>query len=318
MKITMVKISINKIEKQVKKHYLNIKAIPKFALFIILLMSNLSARAQERGFFFEISKDNKTAYIFGTTHGGGLLKLPLRPEVEAVLNQSKCIAKELGEYDSNATPASIIQLTSLPEGTVISDVLTPATTGKLKRFLEEYHYSPTFFEHAKPYAAADSLGFLKAKSSPSATWNAATQSLDNYLAERSRSKLIPLLGIETVKEQLDSKDSLTFPEQEAVLLEALESVENPGKVTQWLSSQFETGDIQALRESYIKKKSHIPLLNIAIDKYIFSRNKTQAERIDMMIHDGNECVFAVGALHLGGENGVVNLLNMLGYKVRQF
>jgi uncharacterized protein len=314
----MVKMVINQAVKQVRKRCQNnINALPKRFLFIILLVSNLTVMAQERGFFFEISKDNKTAYIFGTTHGVGFLKLPLRPEVEAVLNHSKCIAKELQPNDPT-TATSILPLLRLPEKTVLSEVLTPETTNRLRLFLEKYRYLPTVLEPFKPYVAADSLGFLKAKSSPSSTWGTATQSLDDYLVERSRSKQIPLFGIETVKEQLELKDSLTFAEQEAVLLEVLESVENSAEVNQWYSSQFEIGDIQALREGYIEKQSHIPSLGIAINKYIFSRNKTQAERINKMIDNGSECVFAVGALHLGGKNGVVNLLNRFGYKVRQF
>lgn len=49
----------------------------------------------------------------------------------------------------------------------------------------------------------------------------------------------------------------------------------------------------------------------------FSRNSTQAERIDKMVRNGSECVFSMGALHLGGDDGVIRLLKMRGYTARQ-
>jgi uncharacterized protein YbaP (TraB family) len=85
----------------------------------------------------------------------------------------------------------------------------------------------------------------------------------------------------------------------------------------WMARRFSIGDIDALRKEYQKKRSNIPAHGEALEKYIFSRNGTQAERIEEMVRNGSECVFAIGALHLGGDGGVISILKKRGYEVRQ-
>jgi uncharacterized protein YbaP (TraB family) len=51
------------------------------------------------------------------------------------------------------------------------------------------------------------------------------------------------------------------------------------------------------------------------DKLIVRRNRLMAERLQPYLQEGNVFV-AVGALHLPGEAGLLNLLQQRGYTVR--
>lgn len=119
-------------------------------------------------------------------------------------------------------------------------------------------------------------------------------------------------------EQFALNDSLTIPEQQALLIEALDSDESGGETDKWFAEQFRNGDIDALRERYLGRQSGIPEHGKAIAKMGLSRNGTQAARIDEMVRSGRACIFAIGALHLGGADGVVHLLKVRGYEVTQF
>ncbi|BCB27654.1 hypothetical protein SKTS_25400 [Sulfurimicrobium lacus] len=206
----------------------------------------------------------------------------------------------------------------LPEGKVLGDLLTPEMRDRLIKFLGKYHKPATELDRDKVWAAAAAVPFLAAMNTFPRNFGAASKSLDDYLAQRSLARKVPLLGIETVREQVAWEDSLTIVEQQAFLIEVLDSDENQGEAEQWLIRQFRKGDIDALREDYLDKRANIPAFGKAVEKFIFSRNETQAKRIDKMVRNGSECVFAVGAMHLGGEGGVIRLLRRHGYTIRQF
>ena len=54
------------------------------------------------------------------------------------------------------------------------------------------------------------------------------------------------------------------------------------------------------------------------DKFIWSRHDAMARKIEAWLIEGREHVFvAVGALHLAGPRGLVEILRKRGYVVRQ-
>jgi uncharacterized protein YbaP (TraB family) len=272
--------------------------------------------AEEKGFFFEITKNGNIAYVFGSSHAAGVLTFPLRPEIESVLNQAPCIAKELPQ-NAPATVASMKGSFLLPEGKVLGDQLKPEVRNKLNRFLEKYRYPASKLDRYKVWVAADTIPVLAAMSSSPRDFGSASKSLDIYLMERSFIKGVPMMGIETVIEQYMAKEHLTNAEQQAMLIEVLDADDNQKEAEQWMSHKFANGDIDALRDGYLDKNSHIPAHRKAFEEFVFSRNGRQAERIDEMVRNGSKCVFAIGALHLGGEDGVIRLLKMRGYAARQ-
>jgi uncharacterized protein len=293
-----------------------IKDVLRLCAVLSLVLISPQLLAEEKGFLFEIAKDGKTAYVFGSSHGVGVLTYPLKPEIESVLNQAPCIARELPQ-DARATVAAMIRSFLLPEDQVLGDLLAPEVRDRFKKFLEKYRYPATTLAPYKVWAAADTIPVLAAKAASPRDVGAASKSLDDYLAERSLRRKVPLLGIETVMEQVASKNSLTIAEQQALLIEALDVDDSRKEAEQWMVRQFTNGDIDALREDYLNKESNIPAHREAFERFVFSRNGTQAERIDEMIRNGSECVYAIGALHLGGDDGVIRLLRKRGYEVRQ-
>jgi uncharacterized protein YbaP (TraB family) len=54
------------------------------------------------------------------------------------------------------------------------------------------------------------------------------------------------------------------------------------------------------------------------EKFIWSRHEAMADKIEQWLMNGGERVFvAVGALHLAGPRGLVEMLAKRGYQVRQ-
>lgn len=292
------------------------KGTLRLCAFLPLVLVFPPLLAEEKGFFFEIEKYGKTAYVFGSSHASGVLTFPLRPEIESVLNQAPCIAKELPQ-NAPATVASIKGSFLLPDGKVLGDLLEPEVRNRLNRFLEKHRYPASKLDPYKVWVVSDAIPVLAAMSSSPRDLGSALKSADTYLVERALGRMIPMFGIETVIEQYTAKESLSIAEQQALLIEVLDTDENQKETEQWMAHQFRNGDIDALRNGYLNKQSNIPAHRKAVEKFIFSRNDTQAERIDEMVRSGRECVFGIGALHLGGGGGVIRLLKMRGYTARQ-
>lgn len=293
-----------------------IKKALRLCTFLSVVLVSPQLLAEEKGFFFEITKNGNTAYVFGSSHTPGVLTFPLRPEIESALNQAPCIAKEL-PLNAPVTVTSMMRSFLLPEGKVLSDQLTPEVRIRLKGFLEKYRYPASKLDRCKVWLAADTIPVLAAMSSPPRDFGSASKSLDAYLIERALLRKVPMLGIEKVIEQITAKERLTNAEQQALLIEVLDVDDNLKEAEQWMIQQFKNGDIETLRVGFLDKNSHIAAHRKAYEKFVFSRNETQAERIDEMVRNDSKCVFAMGALHLGGDDGVIRLLKMRGYAARQ-
>ena len=50
---------------------------------------------------------------------------------------------------------------------------------------------------------------------------------------------------------------------------------------------------------------------------ITDRNRSMADRVDAMLRGGCNCFVVVGAGHLGGEQGMIELLQLRGYRAEQ-
>ncbi|MGI4858820.1 MAG: TraB/GumN family protein, partial [Janthinobacterium lividum] len=62
-----------------------------------------------------------------------------------------------------------------------------------------------------------------------------------------------------------------------------------------------------------------PAVSAAVDdKILFQRNRRFAARMQALAQPRRPVFVAVGALHLGGPRGVLQLLRAAGYRVRPF
>ncbi|MFI5264554.1 MAG: TraB/GumN family protein, partial [Candidatus Kapaibacterium sp.] len=130
-----------------------------------------------------------------------------------------------------------------------------------------------------------------------------------YLMNKALNHKKEIIGIETIEEQIKALDLIPLKEQAKMLVEIIEpDTTKKDDSPDDLVDIYAKGDLDAIY-SFYKKEDLSNTFNAAL---ITDRNHRMADRIDSIMHE-KTLFTAVGALHLPGDEGVINLLRKKGY-----
>ena len=117
-------------------------------------------------------------------------------------------------------------------------------------------------------------------------------------------------GLETVQDQLKVFDVLSYRQQADLLIKSLDEGANGNDEFENIIHSYASNNLDQLME--LENDFDIP--SEFYNQLIGIRNKNMANKIDSLVSSTNTFV-AIGAGHLAGESGVVNLLREKGYTV---
>ena len=126
--------------------------------------------------------------------------------------------------------------------------------------------------------------------------------------------------IEGVEAQAAIMDSLTEEEHRRAFAGTLQALEQ-GLIANQLDGMikaWQSGDAFLMLELSRRYNEKIPGAREMEEKFIWSRHEAMLAKIENWLNHSSERHFiAVGALHLAGRRGLVELLRAKGYLVRQ-
>ena len=144
----------------------------------------------------------------------------------------------------------------------------------------------------------------------------AEYGIDFYFTEKAEADDKDILELESAEFQFDIFDNMSYDLQIAMLEDA---VDNPVTEDEF-EETFEawiTGDTtkmeQLVFEGIEEDEDYRDFLNIIADE----RNFLMVDKIEQYLQDDKTYFVVVGAAHLVGENGIINLLSGEGYTVEQ-
>jgi uncharacterized protein YbaP (TraB family) len=138
--------------------------------------------------------------------------------------------------------------------------------------------------------------------------------MEQIIMQHAKQERKEIKGMETMAYQLSIFDSIPYEVQAKQLLAFItddDTEEKAGKDYDEMASAYRSQDLAKL-EALINKEE-FGVGNFA-DLLLYNRNKNWVTTMDK-IFSNNTAVIAVGAGHLPGEKGVINLLKKAGYKV---
>ncbi len=138
--------------------------------------------------------------------------------------------------------------------------------------------------------------------------------VDSMLSSKARKDRKPIIGLETLDEQLRALDTLPAAAQRHFLVQ---TVEDAGSI----SDDLET-IVTAWKQSDIKALSHLLLDELegqpeVYEQLLVQRNRRWTQTIINMTNDSQDYLIIVGALHLIGEDSVQNMLEEAGIRTRR-
>ena len=119
-------------------------------------------------------------------------------------------------------------------------------------------------------------------------------------------------GLETTEFQASIFDSIPYDKQAKDLLAYIDSIDNYRQITLQMVDVYRDQDLERM-DSLMKKSD--PGMESYMDLLLYDRNRRWVTLMPPIMKEG-PVLFAVGAGHLPGDQGVIKLLQKKGYTVK--
>jgi uncharacterized protein YbaP (TraB family) len=261
---------------------------------------------------WEIKGRHNTVFLLGSVH---LLRPDDREipaEASRAYEQSRTLVLELdlNAIDPTAMAAEGATLGVLPEGQTLASALGPDLYSKFKAAADSSGLPSEIVDRFRPWFAAMTLEQMQlAKAGFD-----AESGVDVRFAQRAQADGKPVIGLETLDQQLHIFADMSADQQRDYLRSTLEDMDTGIKQVDEVIAAWQQGDSAKL-EQLLKEASHdSPEL---FRKLTIDRNRQWLPRIEQMLGDDKNYLVVVGAMHLIGHDGVIDLLQHDGYSAIQ-
>jgi uncharacterized protein YbaP (TraB family) len=278
-----------------------------FAL-TILSVACFSQEKQENTLLWRISGKNLTApsYLFGTIHMICGNDIELSDSLKSAIHKSDKVYLEL-DMDNIFELMGVIIKMKMKGDTTLADLMTAAEYEKVKTFFKNQKTLLPFsmLETYKPMVAASTLMQTSMDCDNPI-------SMEQLIMQVAKSKNKKINGLETMSYQMSIFDSIPYKLQAKQLVDY---VNNHGKEDnkefEELTQAYRTQQLSKLEE--LTKKEDMGMERFT-EILLYQRNINWVNKLQDLLSK-NALVIAVGAGHLPGDKGVINLLKKAGYKV---
>lgn len=286
-----------------------------FALFVLVFLTVLTIPAQtvktavNSGLLYEISGKNlkKPSYLFGTIHLICEKDMFPAEKLKSYLGQTEQLMLELDLDDTDVMQKATKGFV-LADGKTMKDYLKPEEYTKIDEVFKNYlGVSYDRFQTFKPVMATVIL-----LTSPKVIGCQPPSAYDIFLMQAATANKMPILGLETVEAEIAALDAQPLEKQ----IESLNKMAaNPEKSFDEFKTQYQLYLAQNSDELYNLTVRQFKADGSSQIKLLDERNASWIPVIEKNIRVAPSFI-GVGAGHLGGKKGVVNLLRAKGYQVK--
>ena len=264
---------------------------------------------------WQVSDDDNTVYLLGAFH---LLKAgdyPLSDDVETAFEDAERLVFEVPpeQIDDPANVNKFLQAASYANGGKLSEVMPPDAYEKLTTMLAGSAMPPSVLDRFEPWFV--NLTLLMGMAQPLGF--SGEQGLDRHFMGRARETGKPASGLETLEQQLGVLDGAPMEEQVYGLSQLVDDPSEVARKLNELHAAWRGGDVETLERLAIDEmKAEAPesyrLVNI-------DRNRAWLPQVREMLDAPGEddVLVVVGAMHLPGDDGLVEGLRNAGYQVER-
>jgi uncharacterized protein YbaP (TraB family) len=283
-----------------------------FLLLLAPLAGSGQLSAQEKSFLWKVRSEKNSIYLLGSIHFLKKESYPLKQSIEQAFDASKKLVLEIDLQ--SVTPQKTQQVTLekglFRDGTTLQQNVAKETYDLTEQRVRELGIDLRAMSPLKPWLVALTLTTMKLQKlgfDPG-------YGIDRYLAERAKRGGKPTGGLESLEFQIGLLDGLSRRDQEMMLRETLKELDQLDKGVEQLVQFWMKGDVRSVEEWLLAGMREYPQVH---EKIIVERNRRWLPQIEKMLAEGDGTMIVVGAAHLVGKEGVIELLKQRGYTVEQ-
>ncbi len=294
-------------------------------LFFTLFFTVVAVVCVNAQLLYRISGNDldKPSYIVGTYHLAPASFADSIPGAKAALDEvgQVCGEVDMAEMQSMAGLQKVMAAMMLPDGQSLSDILTKEQLDKLNAFMMEILGTDlnnpmvaAQLGKMTPVAISTQLQMVQyMKMTPGFN---PTEMIDSYFQNAARAAGKSVIGFETVDFQISVLYTGTSIErQKEKLMCMLDNQEYNFMIMKNITEAYFSQDMEKICEVTEEKLGNSCDTTPEEDEaMIYGRNADWAEKMPEIMAD-KATLFVVGAAHLPGERGVIELLKNKGYLV---
>lgn len=264
----------------------------------------LIAQDLENSLLWKVEKEGKKpSYIFGTIHVLPQADFELDKKVKTAIEASDELVLEMDMTDPNLQTKMFSNM-NMQGGMTLDKLLSEDEYKQLGEKLQSIQGVPpiAMVNGMKPFMLATLMIREYVGSQPA--------SFEMTLMSMAAAREMPVSGLETIESQMAIFDSIPYEDQAKDLMDMVEKSEDMKALFAEMVGQYkdeEVNDLFNSTEEYMNSEEEMKFL-------LYERNVKWAEKLDVMLGDKTYFI-GVGAAHLGGEQGLINLLQDQGYQL---
>jgi uncharacterized protein len=245
---------------------------------------------------------NTPSYVYGTIHMICKEDFLFSSTLKQKLNDSKSIYLELDMDD----PSMMIKMATMAimKDHTLQDLMSETDYKTLSQFVKDTLGMPMMlFNKMKPITL---MSLIYTKVLPCSS----TESYEMKMVEIAKASKKEVRGLETIEEQMGVFDKIPDSVEAQMIMEMIRTMPAQRKQMTEMVEAYKKEDLQKLAA----QMSESPEWRGFEDILLANRNKNWIPIMETAMKQGTQ-VFAVGAGHLPGKEGVINLLRAAGYTV---
>ena len=265
---------------------------------------NIVAQNNPKTNLWKIEGDNiKTSYLFGTIHMIPKKDFTIKDKVQKAFESSDKVVLEIDMDDPNYK-VDFMKLSMLNEGELLKTYMSDDEFKILDTYLKEKTgVGVNNFNTFKPMMLMSVLTMTAIGGGP-------LESYEMSIINMAKSANKEVSGLENIADQINAFDEDPYEEQIDTLVEMVDNG-NSEELYSQLLQYYLAEDVDGMydfMDDYMNDDIE------GMKRFLDDRNNKWIPKMEAYSKD-NAVFYAVGGAHLGGDQGVINLLKKAGYTV---
>lgn len=268
--------------------------------------------AAEKTSLWKIQSKTNTVYLLGSIHYLRAENYPLNQTIEDAFKDSKNLVLEidLGGADQKASQQVMITKAVYTNGKSLKESISEKTYGLAAQQAQGLGIDIQTLNSFKPWFVALAIATMKLQS----LGFDPNYGVDRYFYQKAKEDSKAVTGLETVEYQINLFDGMPEKTQESLLEETIRDLDTAEADVSKVVNAWASGDIATLDTALLQTVRDYPEV---YQKLILDRNRNWLPKIEGLLTQKENYLVVVGAGHLAGKDGVVEMLKAKGYAVVQ-
>jgi uncharacterized protein YbaP (TraB family) len=289
------------------------------SIFSILILLSSSVFVHEsvaqvkKTFLWKIQSKTSTVYLLGSIHYLKKEMYPLDKKIENAFEKSDHLVVEANINDTEKVDTQKLTDSAFYlEDDTFEKHVSLQTYDLVKKELERLGVPLELMGKQKPWFLAltlASLEIVKLGFDPN-------YGIDRYFLSKAEGKK-KILELESFDYQINLFSKLTEREQELLLLYMLNDIKVVEQELNKLVQAWTSGDTKGVESIITRSLEEDKGLSPIYEKLIYERNRSMASKIEDCLKTGESYFIIVGAGHLVGKRGIIEILKGKGFLVEQ-